>query len=90
MKISLRRRHALMVAVGAFSHKIDYVAIFSETLNPEEHLNRITSSTVTAILLYNTFFIYIALQGTTKVPLPHIKVGETLNLRLFGVCLHQK
>ena len=26
VEISLRRRHALMVADGAFSHKIDYVA----------------------------------------------------------------
>ena len=30
-------------------------------------------------------FSYIALQGTTKVHLPHKKFGETLNLRLFGV-----
>ena len=28
MKISLQRRHALMVTDGAFSHKIDYVTIF--------------------------------------------------------------
>ena len=42
MKISLRRRHALTVADGAFSHKIDYVTIFKKILNPEEHPNRNT------------------------------------------------
>ena len=47
MKISLRRRQALMVEDGAFSHKIDYVAI----LNIEGHQNCITGSRVTAILL---------------------------------------
>ena len=51
MKISLRRRHALTVADGAFSHKIDYVTIFKEILNPEWHSNRISGSKVTAILL---------------------------------------
>ena len=50
MKISLRRRHAITVADGAFSHKIDYVTIF-KILNPEGHPNRITGSKVTAILL---------------------------------------
>ena len=30
--------------------------------------------------------MYIALQGTTKEPLPHVKLGQTLNLRFFGVC----
>ena len=42
MEISLQRRHALMVGDGAFSHKIDYVAIVWEILNLEGHLNRIT------------------------------------------------
>ena len=51
MKISLRRRHALMVEVGAFSHEIDYVTIFREILNLKAHPNRITGSKVTAILL---------------------------------------
>ena len=51
VKISLRRRHALMVEDGAFSHKIDYVTFFLEILNPEWHPNRITGSKVTAILL---------------------------------------
>ena len=40
-----------MVGDGAFSHKIDYVAIFLKILNLEGHLNRITSSRVTAIML---------------------------------------
>ena len=42
MKISLPRRQALTVADGAFSHKIDYIIIFKEILNPEGHPNRIT------------------------------------------------
>ena len=40
-----------MVADGAFSHKIDYVTIFFEILNPEGHPNCITGSKATAILL---------------------------------------
>ena len=47
MKISFRRRHALNVEDGAFSHRIDYVTI----INPEEHSNRFTGSKVLAILL---------------------------------------
>ena len=46
MEISLRRRHALMVEDGGFSHKIDYVTIFYEILNREGLLNRITGSRV--------------------------------------------
>ena len=33
---------------------------------------------------------YIALQGSTKEPLLQVKLGQTLNLRLFGVCFWQK
>ena len=51
MKISLRRRHALMVGDGAYSNKIDYITILLEILNLEEHQNRITGSKVMAILL---------------------------------------
>ena len=51
MKISLWRRHALTVTDCAFSHKIDYVTIFKEILNPKGHPNCITGSKVTAILL---------------------------------------
>ena len=40
-----------MVEDGAFSHKIGYVTIFYEILNPEWHPIRITGSKVTAILL---------------------------------------
>ena len=29
---------------------------------------------------------YIALQGTTKEPLPQVKLGKALNLRVFGMC----
>ena len=51
MKISLWQRHALTIADGAFSHKIDYVTIFKEILDPEGHANCISGSKVTAILL---------------------------------------
>ena len=34
----------LMVADGAFSHKIDYVKLFQEILNPERHPNHITGN----------------------------------------------
>ena len=51
MKISLRRRHALIVEDGAFSHRVYYVTIFWEILNLEGHPNRITGSKVTAISL---------------------------------------
>ena len=37
----------IMVEDGAFSHKIDYVTIFQEILNPEAHPNRSTGSKVT-------------------------------------------
>ena len=40
-----------MVGDGASGHKIDYVTIFKESLNPEGHPNRITGSKVTVILL---------------------------------------
>ena len=49
MKISLQRRHALLVEDGAFSHKIGYVTIFKEIL--EGQPNCITGSNVTVILL---------------------------------------
>ena len=51
MKISLRRRHALIVGDGASSYKIDYVVKFSEILNLEGHQNCMTGSRVTVILL---------------------------------------
>ena len=51
VKISLRRRHTLTFADGAFSHKIDHVTIFQEILNSKGYPNRITGSKVTAILL---------------------------------------
>ena len=51
MKISLQRRHALMVEEGAFIHKIDHVTIFKKILNLVGHLNCMTGLNVTAILL---------------------------------------
>ena len=47
MEISLRRRHALAVIDGAFSHKIDCVSI----LNLEGNLNCFIGSKVTAMLV---------------------------------------
>ena len=51
MKKSIQHRHFLTVVDGAFIHKIDYVTIFMEILNPKGHPSRITGSRVTAILL---------------------------------------
>ena len=51
VKISLWRRHALIVKYDAFSDKTDYVTIFQEILNLEEHSNCITGSKVVTILL---------------------------------------
>ena len=39
-----------MVQDGTFSHKIDYVTILWENLNPERHPNRITGSKVMPFL----------------------------------------
>ena len=52
MKISLQRRHPLMIEDGSFSHKVDYVAIFLlKILNLEGLKNRIIGLRVMAILL---------------------------------------
>ena len=53
MKISLRRRHALLVEDGGFSHKIycNIYIFFIEILYLEGHPNCITCSRVAAILL---------------------------------------
>ena len=58
MEISSQHRHAIMVRDGALSHKIDYITIFQEILNLEEHLNRNTGSRVTATLL-NGWILHI-------------------------------
>ena len=68
MKISLRCRHALTVADGAFSHKIDYVTNLKEILNPEGHPNRITGSKVTAILLNGGFCPLVELHWEGSAP----------------------
>ena len=65
VKIPLRGRHTLMVEDGAFSHKIDYVAIFYKILNLEEHQNLITGSKVTAILL-NVWILPIGGASSVK------------------------
>ena len=51
MKISLRRRHTLIVEDGALRHKRDYVTIFWGFPNLKGHPNSITGSKVTVILL---------------------------------------
>ena len=61
MKIYLGRRHTPTVGNGAFSHKIDYIVILQEILNPEGHQNRIAGSRVTAIFLRkkSEFFLLV-------------------------------
>ena len=66
--ISLRRRHALLVADGALSHKIHYVTIFKEMLNPKGHPNRSAGSKVTAILLNGGFFPLVELHWEGSAP----------------------
>ena len=68
MKISLQCRRALTVTDGAFIHKIDYVTIFKEILNPKGHPNRITGSKVTVILLNGGFFPLVELHREGSAP----------------------
>ena len=69
MKISLQRCHALTIADGAFSRKIDYIKVFKEILNPEVHPNRITGSKVTGILLNGWIFpILVEHHGEGSAP----------------------
>ena len=51
VKISLRRRHAQTVRNGASSYKTNYIDMFLEILNHEEHQNLCIGSKITAILL---------------------------------------
>ena len=75
MKISLRRRHALMVEDGAFIREIDYVTFLEEILNHKGHPNGITGSRFTAILL-NGWILPIggasAVEGLQSTGLPHL------------------
>ena len=57
VKISLWHRHAQMVEIGAFNHKINYITIFQEIPNLQGHQNCITASRVTAILLNGWIFL---------------------------------
>ena len=102
MKISLRRCHALTVADGAFKHKVDYVTIFKEILNPEGHPNRITGSKVTTILLNGGFCPLVELHREGSAPaacaaglfvnaLNFIGIESTRSLELrkaLGKCLN--
>ena len=64
-----------MVEDSAFSQKIDYVTIFLEILNLEEHPNCITGSRVTAILM-NGWILLIgeasAVEGLRSMGLPRL------------------
>ena len=51
VEIPLRRRHPQTVKNGAFSHKTNYIKIWSDILNIEGHHNCCIGSNVTAILL---------------------------------------
>ena len=57
-----------MVADGVFSHNIDYVTIFKEILNPEEHPNRITGSKVSVIFLNGGFCPLVELHREGSAP----------------------
>ena len=64
-----------MVEDGAFSHKIDNVAIIKEILNLEGHQNHMTGSRVTAIFL-NGWILPIGgtsvLEGLRSTGLPRL------------------
>ena len=51
VKISVWRRHTKTVENGASSHKANYITIFSEILNLEEHQNCCSGLKVTVIFL---------------------------------------
>ena len=78
MKISLWRRHALTVVDGAFSHKIDYVAIFMGILN--RHC--ITGSKVTAILL-NGLILAIGRASTGRVCVCSLRSRLVVNVTYY-------
>ena len=58
MNISLRRRHAQTVKIGASSHKTNHVGIFSEILNPEGHQNHCICPKITLVDRNNDEFPY--------------------------------
>ena len=64
-----------MVEDGAFSHKMNYIAIFWEILNLKGHQYRITVSRVTTILL-NGWILPIggasAVEGLRSTGLPRL------------------
>ena len=57
-----------MVEDGAFSHKIDYVPIFSEMLSLEGHPNRFIGSQVTVILVNGGFYLVVELHREGSAP----------------------
>ena len=77
-----------MVANGAFSHKIDYVTIFQEILNPEGHPNCITGTKVTGSFIGKGLRLQPAQQlclltnkGWCKKPRPYENITNA-NLKI--------
>ena len=63
-----------MVDNVAFSHRIDFVPIFLENLNLEEHLNCFIGSKVTAILVNGAIYLGVELHREGSA-LQHCAVG---------------
>ena len=82
MKISLWRRHALTVADGAFSHKIDYVTI----LNPERHPNHNNGLKVMEILLNGWIFPIGGASSITS--LTNLRLSIAVFINEFGLYNH--
>ena len=71
-----------MVGDGAFIHKVDYVTNFKQILNLEGHLNRLTGSRVTAILLN----VWILPIGRASVVEGLLSMGPTPYSFYLKVC----
>ena len=88
MKIFLRRRHALRVEDCAFSHKIYLLELLRRFLI-SKHLNPITGSKVTPILL-NGWILPIgeasAVKGLQSTGLPHLVLHYIFKTTLFVYC----
>ena len=69
VKKSLQRQPAQTVRNGAFSHKINYIDIYSEILNLDGHPNRCIGSKVMAICWMGGFCLLVELhrEGSASV-----------------------
>ena len=65
-------------------YSLKYIIHTIQGTNPDYKMDSITIKVV-----YNntrkTSTVYIAHQGTTQESVPQVKLGQTLNLRFFGV-----